>query len=71
MTNLGWRPNCTSSACNFSNNDSGVSPSNGVNTAAALIKSGESGGQSTGVLRQREDRLMGFRESVCSSAKAD
>ena len=55
MTTLGCRPNCTSSACNFSNNDSGVSLSNGVNAAVALMKSGESGGQSTGVLRHRED----------------
>jgi len=34
--------------------------------AAALMKSGELGGQSIGVLRHKEDVWMGVVERVCS-----
>lgn len=54
-TTFGRRPNSFSIACNWSNNVSGVSSGRGVNATTAFTNSGESGGQSTGVLCQKED----------------
>ena len=45
-------------------NVSGISPGRAVKVTAAFTKGGESGGQSTGVLCQREDRAIGPAASL-------
>lgn len=69
-TTFGRRPNSRSIACNLSSNVSGVSSGRGVNAATAFTNSGESGGQSTGVVCHSEDAMKsdGARERSCPIA---
>jgi hypothetical protein len=65
-TALGFRPNFCSNACNFARSVSGVSAEAGLIPTTALMKGGESGGQSTGVVRHDEETRMGRSESSLS-----
>lgn len=71
ITTLGCRPALFSSACNLAKSVSGVSSVNGSIAAAAFIKFGEPGGQSTGSLRHRDDCRTGVWDRVSSSLKAN
>ncbi len=69
-TFFGNRPNSFSRACNFFNKDSGVSSFRGTKPTTAFTNFGESGGQSTGVVCQKEDLRIGATEIFCNRASA-
>ena len=52
---FGRRPNSFSRACNLASSDSGLSPSFGTSPTAALMNTGDPGGQSTGEVWRDQD----------------
>src|ERR1035438_7291573 len=69
-TFLGVRPNSFSRSRSLSSNDSGVSVAGMASSTTEFTNGGESGGQSTGLVRQGEDLRMGSSEKVCSRSIA-
>jgi len=64
------RPNSASRTCSLRRRDWGVSSARGQSPAMALTKDGDPGGQSTGVVRQSDERSSGASDSICSRSNA-